>query len=559
MRLRGFSSFLLFISCALEARIIHVSSNAAIKSIQQVNDLHLVAGDQVLFKAGETFIGTLVFNAEDSSNAQNPILISSYGEGRAVITPDFNRDGVHVTDTSGYKISNLIIRSPHAETTGNGIKIYSGHASKITSDITLENVEVSGFGGTDTNGFAFGNGILIDNTPEGSGVNNVTLLYVHSHHNAQAGFRSLSRNEARHSNIKISYSDFYQNPGLTNHPWTNTGSGINLSAVSGAIVEYSRAYENGRLNIANGGPVGIWTWNSDHVTFRYNEAFRNRTGSATDGGGFDLDGNVSDALVEHNLSYENDGPGYLVCGIGGLGPVRRSILRNNVSINDARKNSYGAAHVYFEVYDTVFENNYFVAAKSETARPTLVNIHDWRGTGLVFKGNKFKVSAGVPTLSMRSQNVPEGLEIQDDGTYEGLESENELLTMSNADGMCVDIWAGNTQDGGNLQSYNCHGRWNQRWLPLKKENNEVVIATAHGGKCLDVWGGSVDEGAEVKLFQCKEGPNQRFIPLEENETGFRSYKHLRSGKCLSLGSATEHLKIESCNGSREQLFRFSSE
>ena len=58
--------------------------------------------------------------------------------------------------------------------------------------------------------------------------------------------------------------------------------------------------------------VGIWTYASNRVTIRSSESYGNRTGGHADGGGFDLDGGVTNSVIEYCYSHDNDGPGFLV-------------------------------------------------------------------------------------------------------------------------------------------------------------------------------------------------------------------------------------------------------
>jgi hypothetical protein len=83
------------------------------------------------------------------------------------------------------------------------------------------------------------------------------------------------------------------------------------------------------------GPVGIWAWESDHITIQYCISYRNKTSeNAKDGGGFDLDGGVRNSLIQYCLSYENDGAGYGLFQYAGASPWADNIVRYCVSIND---------------------------------------------------------------------------------------------------------------------------------------------------------------------------------------------------------------------------------
>ncbi len=53
------------------------------KSTVKVNTRTFRAGDRILFKGGEWFYGGLTFDRLDAGTATNPIVVSSYGTGRA--------------------------------------------------------------------------------------------------------------------------------------------------------------------------------------------------------------------------------------------------------------------------------------------------------------------------------------------------------------------------------------------------------------------------------------------------------------------------------------------
>jgi len=61
------------------------TQNSPWKTIQKINSIHFNAGDTVLFKAGQTFEGTFFPDLSSQGLFNSPILLSSYGEGMAVI------------------------------------------------------------------------------------------------------------------------------------------------------------------------------------------------------------------------------------------------------------------------------------------------------------------------------------------------------------------------------------------------------------------------------------------------------------------------------------------
>jgi len=56
----------------------------------------------------------------------------------------------------------------------------------------------------------------------------------------------------------------------------------------------------------------IWAYQSDRVTIQFCISHHNRS-TAEDGGGFDLDGGMTNSVVQYNYSHDNFGTGYLIC------------------------------------------------------------------------------------------------------------------------------------------------------------------------------------------------------------------------------------------------------
>jgi hypothetical protein len=72
------------------------------------------------------------------------------------------------------------------------------------------------------------------------------------------------------------------------------------------------------------------------VTIQYCISYRNKTSKGgKDGGGFDLDGGMTNSLIQYCLSYENQGAGYGLFQYAGASDWDGNIIRYCVSINDA--------------------------------------------------------------------------------------------------------------------------------------------------------------------------------------------------------------------------------
>ncbi|HKB43584.1 MAG TPA: hypothetical protein VKC90_04315, partial [Chitinophagaceae bacterium] len=61
------------------------TKNKPFQTIQKINSLQLNAGDTVFFKSGQTFNGSLFIESGTPGTKKNPIVITSYGNGHAII------------------------------------------------------------------------------------------------------------------------------------------------------------------------------------------------------------------------------------------------------------------------------------------------------------------------------------------------------------------------------------------------------------------------------------------------------------------------------------------
>jgi hypothetical protein len=149
-----------------------------------------------------------------------------------------------------------------------------------------------------------------------------------------------------------------------------------------------------------GGPVGIWAWDANGVTIQYNASHHNRTGSSKDGAGFDLDGGVTNSIVQYNYSHDNDGAGYLLAQFGGARPFYGNTLRYNLSVNDGRRNSYGGIHFWSTgasggITDTTFYANTIYMAESTDGNPTVVDCTSNEIRNIRFYNNSFQTDGNA--------------------------------------------------------------------------------------------------------------------------------------------------------------------
>ena len=376
------------------------------KSIDRVNNNPLEPGDSVWFHANQTFKGNLSRCDSGKPIDANPITFGSYGDDVATIDAGIGA-GFYAKNCGNIRIENLkFVGSSQNSCSG----IYFLNAlpeDKKRSNIRIDSVDVSGFK------YA---GIHITAKPTDYGLcgfNDVKITYAKVYDNGDAGINinghwNRSNHGYSHANIYVGHCSVYRNCGIPNQE-KHTGNGIVLSQVDGATIEQCEAYENGELNSSEiGGPVGIWTWDSNRVLIQYSRSHHNRTGSSKDGGGFDLDGGVTNSIVQYNHSHDNDGAGYLLAQFKDAKKFCNNVIRFNLSENDARKNCYGGIHLWSTgasggIRNTTLYRNRICTSKSTHGNPAAVDCRDENIHNIQFYNNTF-IGDGIATLIRGKDN-----------------------------------------------------------------------------------------------------------------------------------------------------------
>lgn len=366
------------------------SPGRAWQSIARANLEDFDPGDRLLFEGGASFLGTIQLDATDAGTAADPVTISSYGPGRALIFSHI-WDGVAARNAGGIVISDLNFLGAGASVSTNG-GIYV--VNDLPGDVVLErievsNVEIAGYGTY---------GIFIHGNRDSSGYRDVRITRAKVHHNLLGGVAASGPLEPPPGtfprvihDLYIGYVESYENAGSQ----PGTGNGIALSGVEGGLIEYSLAHDNGS---AGDYTAGFFTQVANNVVFQHNESYRNQSGAGTsDGDGFALDWGTTNSVLQYNYSHDNDGAGFAIFGAPddgrGYPPTRNNVIRFNISENDARRNDYGAISVMgAPIFDTEVYNNTVFVTGQPGLRPPAVKVAIWSGSGLHFRNNIFQTT-----------------------------------------------------------------------------------------------------------------------------------------------------------------------
>lgn len=288
------------------------------ETIQHFNSLKLSPGDSIFFKGGEIFKGNIILDSTKSGVNEKPIDITSYGNGDPIINAG-NESALSVYNLSYLEINNLIC-------TGSGRKkgnTKPGIDISNCENILINNIEISGFQKS---------GLQIYSCK------NILINKVDAHDNGAAGIGVDGdyKNKLSTKNILITYCEADNNPGDPANLNNQSGNGIVVGHCTNVVIDHCSATNNGwNMPRIGNGPVGIWCYEADSVIIQHCLSYRNKTSvGGADGGGFDLDGGVTNSVIQYCLSYENQGSGYCMFQYWGASPWHNNLIRFNISEND---------------------------------------------------------------------------------------------------------------------------------------------------------------------------------------------------------------------------------
>jgi hypothetical protein len=368
------------------------------RTLDRVNGQAYQPGDRILLEGGQTLRGGLHFDGSSRGTADRPIVIGSYGSGRGTIDAG-KGTAIYVEASGGFAISNLNVTGSGRESnTGDGVSFFNNlPRDRKLAYVRIDNVDVGGFGSY---------GITIGGWNGASGYRDVRVTGVLAHDNGKAGIITYGEEMYANADVYVGNSTAFGNAGVAGLD-TNSGNGIVLGSVDGGTIERSLAYDNGWLcDSPNGGPVGIWAYNARNITIQYNESHHNRTAGQIDGGGFDLDHNVSDSVMQYNYSHDNEGAGFLLAQPLATDGHTNTVVRYNISENDARKSpKHSGLHVWGGVRNAEIYNNTVFTSASDRGSPRAISIvnagiRDRFVSGIHVRNNIVQTTGGVTLVEV---------------------------------------------------------------------------------------------------------------------------------------------------------------
>ncbi|MET9516847.1 right-handed parallel beta-helix repeat-containing protein [Streptomyces sp. NPDC002994] len=387
------------------------SPGEAWRSLARAERTALEAGDKLLLKGGALFAGSLTVGEGEAGNAERPVVIGSYGGGRATVAAT-DSPGVSIYNTAGVEIHDLKVTGKGSSfVRDGGINLFSDlPGSKKLDHVAVSEVDISGFRA----------GIAVGGADGSTGFKNVRVSQAKLHDNKDVGLLTYGpdfnadRPSYAHQNIRIERVEAHHNSGDPKTTETHSGNGIVLGGVRDATVRDSSAHDNGTRASAESpaGPVGIWAYDATEVLLEHNTSFRNRTGTAVDGAGFGLDSNVSSSTIQYNLAFQNDGPGYYVYANKKNGAHRDNTIRYNIATDNGRKLPVnGALAIHGEdIRDLDIYQNTLVMSDSPNGPGPAIRLREGQ-TGVTVRNN-ILVTDGAPLITAEKGLEPRNVVLQ---------------------------------------------------------------------------------------------------------------------------------------------------
>ncbi|WP_198586983.1 endo-1,4-beta-xylanase, partial [Glycomyces xiaoerkulensis] len=191
----------------------------------------------------------------------------------------------------------------------------------------------------------------------------------------------------------------------------------------------------------------------------------------------------------------------------------------DVEITELDVGGSGAAQA--NVYRQVTEACMAVSRCTGITTWGITDAHSWRGdeTPLLFDGNYQKKEAYYAVLDALN-----------DGDSEPPSGSGGHVTGAGS-GRCLDVPDQSTENGTQVQIYDCWDGANQQWTYT--DAGELSVYSGGSRKCLDAEGGGTSDGTAAIIWDCHGGDNQRW-----NVNSDGSITGAASGLCLDVSGAS---------------------
>ena len=302
------------------------STSAAWQTLDQVNATTFQPGDEIRFKAGGVWTGTLHPKGSGAEGA--PIQIDRYGDGpKPLIAGDGADAAVYFYNQEYWEVRHLEITN-EADTPGQrrGIHV-SGNSGDDWSNMreyrhfVFEELEIHHVTGQQGGGWHSG-GIIVWGPAWNYAVSDVVIRNntIYSLDSVGVYLNGATRNFSSGNTIEH------------NMIYDISADGAVLLNTTDGVIQHNVVFDTHKR--AGGYHVPLWTWGTQDAVIQYNEVFNTYPGG--DAMAYDSDFNSTGTIIQYNYSHNNAG-GFVLTINDGTNPNnfnRDTIIRYNISQND---------------------------------------------------------------------------------------------------------------------------------------------------------------------------------------------------------------------------------
>ncbi len=405
------------------------SINSPVKTIAGIKSLEAKPGTHILFKNGGEYECTATLTCNGTK--ENPVVISSYGEGeKAILKTDEKKEVLRLFDCSYVTISNLQIKAP------NGGGIWIDTYNQTSEGITIENVYFTDIQNykvhsrdDNTNGAAVGRAaVMVKGLPAKSryAVNNLTIKNCEVYNCANGFMIWGSWNDEQNPWCEEKDIDPVYNKGLLIEGCyfhEMDAEAIIVGMCDGALVTDCRAInccqgegvdENGEIEYFT---AAMWFWGSENSTIQYCEIAGQK--NFGDGMAIDFDSHTNNCTYQYIYSHDNV---RFMCNCPNHSGHHGNTVRYCLSVNDNSERSTtavgsegehefsfynntivnGGEFHFKNLYNSYIANNIFVLEEGKTIA---YDMDSKRGN--VFENNCY-YGVMKPLVDTGSMNVKPG-------------------------------------------------------------------------------------------------------------------------------------------------------
>lgn len=439
------------------------SPNEAWQGLSNVNSTTFDPGDQILFRAGDTWIGQL--HPKGSGKPEEPIVIDKYGTGAKPLIDGNGLEGgvVYLYNQEYWEITNLEITNPgeegpfrrgvlvRAEDAGTLNHIYL--ASLTIHDVIGRDGWKGAWSGKNTGGIVFE---VVDDS--NTKYNDILIQNNKLHDVRRTGIKTGSTRSA-----KVNGGENYSTNVVirNNSIFRAGGDGILVAYSDSPLIENNTVIRAGQYTEYPA--AAVWSWSTRNALFQLNEVAHTR--APKDGQAFDIDGYNQNTTYQYNYTHDNIG-GFMLVAPRGF-DIQNSTVRYNISENDSLYifNSFGHGEKEMDMTGMrVYNNSFYMDSDISTAITPDYDITadtawlEW-GSGILGNenNNQFKL-AELSTSQDRESTAYDVLK-------QTLTVDGDLSEVSGTEGLSLkedfSVFRGGSTTAGTVW-----WRWDQEYLYL---------------------------------------------------------------------------------------------